>query len=663
MKNQFKNKTFELSAQFEAVEKSGEINDQSTLRIRGYANTTSKDRSGDVIVKEAWTKGGMDDYLKNPIILAFHDYEKPIGQCTGYTVTEKGLEIQADISRAAGKTYDLIKDGVLKTFSVGFQVKDADYSKDDDTFYIKDLNLYEISVVSVPANQDSTFSLAKSFDSAEEYDKFRKSFVSVEQDQTEEEKAEAIEAFEMVREELNPQQPIIEKESQETSQDILKELNMDKKELQDMMSSAAQAAVESYKTEVAEKEAKATAEKEFESIKVEKTRAEKVAEALEAKIKEKDDNYAQAVAEMSSELKAAKEELEAMQKSKMQWSEVGSDKPSEDELTRMFITAKALNKDVKELSSAKQIIEKSTRFSDTDWETTWNGMVMDQLQNRVVVENVFQTMQMNARVMNFPSNPDTGKDATWVDGSTFNDGNNVGTAFNDASSGTTKKHALSEVTLTAHKLATREYIGYEEEEDAIVPIANIIRDAIVRRMARTSDASILGTGVTAPFTELEENAGGNSGNNVATADASTTISVANLLTARSNMGQWGHNPADLVVFMHQDAYYGLMDETSLVTVDKYGPQATILTGEVGRIYGMPIIVSDAFEAAGSDEAQAIIVNPSNYVVGNWRGLTIETARDVVAQQRALVATRRFGFVAKESGAAGKASMCLLTYGG
>jgi len=148
------NKKFEINSLFDVVEKDGK---SETLTIKGYANTVSKDRTGDVIVKEAWTKGGMDDYLKNPIILAFHDYSRPVGTTVDYNVTDKGLEIVAEISKAAGEVYNLIKDGVLKTFSVGFSIKDADYEKEDDTFYIKDLSLYEISVVSVPANQDSLF--------------------------------------------------------------------------------------------------------------------------------------------------------------------------------------------------------------------------------------------------------------------------------------------------------------------------------------------------------------------------------------------------------------------------------------------------------------------------------------------------------------------------
>lgn len=629
------NKKFEINSLFDVVEKDAKA---EVLTIKGYANTVSKDRSGDVIVAEAWTKGGMDDYLKNPIILAFHDYSRPVGTAVDYNVTDKGLEIVAEISKAAGEVYNLIKDGVLKTFSVGFSIKDADYEKEDDTFYIKDLSLYEISVVSVPANQDSTFSLAKSFDNVDEYKSFKDSFGKVE------EKAE------------------LQKEEKEPSQDnILKEINMDKKELEAMMAKSATAALDSYKAEVAEKAEKAAAEAELKSIEMGKTQAEKTAEALEAKIKADGDNYAKSITEMSEELKAAKDEMAAMAKSKMKFSEAGADAPTSDELNEAFITAKILGKSIDATEVGKKLIEKSTRFSDTDWETTWNSKIFTGIQNRVVVEPIFNTIAMNARVMNFPFNPDTGMDATWVASGALNDGDNVGTAFNDTSSGTTQKHALTEVTLTASKLATREYIGYEEEEDALIPVAGMIRDAIIRRMARTSDASILGTGVTAPFTELEELAGGHSGNTVTTGSTSDLLTVAEILTARKNMGQWGMNPSDVTVFLSQAAYYGLLDSTEVITVDKYGDMATIKAGELGKLWGMSLVVSDAFEAAGAGKAQGIIVNPNNYLVGNYRNMTIETATDVVAQQKALVATRRFGFIAKEAGAAGKASMGLIKY--
>ena len=72
--------------------------------------------------------------------------------------------MEAKISKHA-ECADLIKDGVLGAFSVGFKVKDADYLEETDGLMIKDAELFEVSVVSVPCNQAATFSLAKSFDS------------------------------------------------------------------------------------------------------------------------------------------------------------------------------------------------------------------------------------------------------------------------------------------------------------------------------------------------------------------------------------------------------------------------------------------------------------------------------------------------------------------
>ena len=643
------NKKFQINSLFDVVEKE-QSDDNSPLTIKGYANTVSKDRAGDVIVKEAWEKGAMDDYLKNPIVLAFHDYSRPVGTTVSHSVTDKGLEIVAEISKAAGEVYNLIKDGVLKTFSVGFSIKDADYDREEDTFFIKDLSLYEISVVSVPANQNSTFSLAKAFDSEEAYKAYKESYAPSKVEAT-----VTVVTNEVVKEEVDVN--IIERK---TSQDnILKDIDMTQEEIQETMEQTAQAAVDAYKAEVAEKETSLKAEAELDSLKIGKTQADKVAEALEQKIKDSDDNYAKAIEEMSAELKNNKDELASLAKSKMSFSEAGANEPTEDELNAAYITSKITGKSVDQLDFGKKLIEKSTRWADADWETTWNSNIFSGIQNRVVVEPVFQQMAMNARVMNFPFNPDTGMDATWVTTGNLNDGDAVGTAFNDASSGAVAAHGLTEVTLTAHKLATREYIGYEEDEDSIIPIAGIVRDAIVRRMARTSDASILGTGQTAPFTELEELAGGHSGNNVTTGSTTDLFVKAELHTARTNMGQWGMNPADLVCFLSQAQYYSLVTDSDVTTVDKYGDNATILTGELGKLWGIPLIVSDAFEAAAAAKALGILVNPSNYLIGNHRGLTIEMATDVVAQQRAIVATRRFGFIAKEAGAAGKASMALI----
>ena len=168
------NKIFNLTSTFKAAEA-----DDGSVMIRGMASTADFDRAGDTISAEAWTKGGLQNFEKNPIILFNHDYDRPIGRATGMKAGPNGLELECKISKnAPGNVAELVKDGVLGAFSVGFKVKDADYLKETDGLMIKDAELFEVSVVSVPCNQAATFSLAKSFDSDKEYEEFKKTFTN-----------------------------------------------------------------------------------------------------------------------------------------------------------------------------------------------------------------------------------------------------------------------------------------------------------------------------------------------------------------------------------------------------------------------------------------------------------------------------------------------------
>jgi len=159
-------------------------NEDGGIDIKGSASTNALDRAGDIIEPNAWTKGGLENFKGNPIILFNHDYNKPIGKATGLEVTDSGLDISARISKAAGEVKDLVKDGVLGAFSVGFRVKDADYMTETDGYKIKDAELFEVSVVSVPCNQGATFSVAKSFDTMDEYEKFKKNFIKANSEET-----------------------------------------------------------------------------------------------------------------------------------------------------------------------------------------------------------------------------------------------------------------------------------------------------------------------------------------------------------------------------------------------------------------------------------------------------------------------------------------------
>ena len=168
------NKTLYINSAFET--KSFKKKDKK-LKIAGYANTTAKDRVGDVVTAQAWAKG-VENYRRNPVLLYQHKHENPIGRVDKITVDKKGIFVEASVSDAAEQNHGvqtLIKDGALKSFSVGFRVKDGKYNREDDSMMITDVELLEISVVSVPCNQDSLFSIRKSFESDNDYREFVKS--------------------------------------------------------------------------------------------------------------------------------------------------------------------------------------------------------------------------------------------------------------------------------------------------------------------------------------------------------------------------------------------------------------------------------------------------------------------------------------------------------
>lgn len=136
-----------------------------SIYIRGYANTTSVDRGRDIIPSSTWEKRrALENYRKNPILLAYHDHSKPVGVVEELNITPLGLEVLARVSKGAGDIYTLVRDEILRTFSIGFMALEVDYNEEARAFIIEELELLEISIVSVPMNQDSTFTLEKALD-------------------------------------------------------------------------------------------------------------------------------------------------------------------------------------------------------------------------------------------------------------------------------------------------------------------------------------------------------------------------------------------------------------------------------------------------------------------------------------------------------------------
>jgi HK97 family phage prohead protease/HK97 family phage major capsid protein len=637
-------KIFNLTSTFKA-----QTGEDGSVMIRGMASTADFDRAGDSISSEAWTKGGLNNFEKNPIILFNHDYDRPIGRATGMKAGPNGLELECKISKSApGNVAELVKDGVLGAFSVGFRVKDADYIKETDGLMIKDAELFEVSVVSVPCNQAATFSLAKSFNSMDEYEEFKKTFTNrvdlagqtLAKDEVNTssvarntpEKADLSAQQEIKMSEVNTPEIDLEafakKVAEQTAANIaMKQAEQKAAEKADQEKAAAEVAAK-----VAQEEQVKTA-----VVTAVETGAERLQADLEAKLAEKDADFNTTLEAFKKELSEKSDELAKMRDSKRTFS----DRTSTNDLTKWgkdfmqahilgVVTGKGMNTAFGQSIQEKAGIDYTTNAGDIDQE------VSRQIEKEVTLNlrtaGLFREIQVNGAATVLPIQPD-------VEAATFQTGAAAaGNLENRGASDNTYKP--SQVILNAYRLISQTFMDNHVDEEVLVNLMPMLVESVARAHARAVDNAIInGAG---SITGLDGYATASS---VAPSIASgDVLTAANLLTARKAMGKYGINPTDVAYIISQARYYELIEDSGFADITDVGSDiATKLTGAIGAVYGSPVIVSDSFATEANGIPCAFAVNTRNYAIPRLRGVAVETDYEVGNQRRVIVATQSLGF--------------------
>ena len=635
--------------------------ENGSVDIKGLASTNAVDRAGDVINHDAWIqKNGLDNYKTNPIVLFNHDYNKPIGRATSLEVTENGLEFGAKISKSSGEIKDLIKDGVLGAFSVGFRVKDADYNKETDGYTIKDAELFEVSVVSVPCNQGAMFSVSKSFDSMDEYNEWKTHFNNNEAQNTSAPQAEdktSKQETNMSNDTKTPEANIdlkafAEEVAKSTAAKIaMQQAETKAKELADAEEKAAQLEVET-----AEKEAKQDEVKTI--VEVGMSGAEQLMNDVEKRVSDKHDDLEKVVNELQTELKDKKSEIEAIRESKRVFGDRQSGdwkKAFEADIDDAYVmglaTGKGWDTKLAQNTMEKVNAHSGVGVSSADFEQTVSTNIERDIQLQLVLAPLFREIQMTSATQIIPILPDAGYaefTANQVATGTSPHGNLE--ERSDTYDSTMSGIDLTERTLSTKKLISQSYLGNETEEDAILPILPLIRESIVRAHARgIENALLLGNhadGVYgtsgAAFEGLITMAGSNKIQS-ATAFASESLTALDLLKARKQMGKYGMNPADVVYIINTTEYFNLLQDAEFQDVNLVGSEAVKLRGEIGSVYGSKVIVCDEFKTPAVSKFYGCAVYAKNYLMPRLRGVTIESDYEVANQRRVLVASQRIGF--------------------
>ena len=152
------------------IEKAHE-GDEGKRIIRGYASTADLDRQGEIISLQA-LKGAEKDLLRNPAVFLNHEHNKlPVGKTISAVVDEKGLLVTVEFTKAkfADDLWALISEGVVNRFSIGGRVMEAEEKRDKSGNIFNEITkieLFEVSIVGIPANPEAKFVVSKSFSMA-----------------------------------------------------------------------------------------------------------------------------------------------------------------------------------------------------------------------------------------------------------------------------------------------------------------------------------------------------------------------------------------------------------------------------------------------------------------------------------------------------------------
>jgi HK97 family phage major capsid protein/HK97 family phage prohead protease len=140
--------------------------DEGRRIFRGWATTPAPDRMADTI-------NPLGATFKNPLVLLHqHRHDAPIGSVKLSKPTAKGIEFEAEVpvidepgplKDRVDTAWGEIKHGLVKAVSIGFRPVKYAY-KDDGGIDFQEVEIIELSSVSVPANSEATITIVRSID-------------------------------------------------------------------------------------------------------------------------------------------------------------------------------------------------------------------------------------------------------------------------------------------------------------------------------------------------------------------------------------------------------------------------------------------------------------------------------------------------------------------
>jgi hypothetical protein len=218
-------------------------------------------------------------------------------------------------------------------------------------------------------------------------------------------------------------------------------------------------------------------------------------------------------------------------------------------------------------------------------------------------------------------------------------------------------------TLAATGFAVRTLIDEDADEDAIISAQGAIRAQLAAALVDAEEDAILNADTAASHQDAiaswnirgrwgSTGLGGASDHRKAwiglrarafdvsnTVDKNSAQTYAGILAIRATLDSPMGLGSDCVLITSPEWYISkILGMSEFATLEKFGPQAAVLTGEVGRIGNMPVVISEFMDknlatsglyVQSSDATTgALICNRKRFMVGRRRSMAIEFQKDI-----------------------------------
>jgi len=302
----------------------------------------------------------------------------------------------------------------------------------------------------------------------------------------------------------------------------------------------------------------------------------------------------------------------------------------------------------------RKAMDTATAAEGTEWVPTLvSASYIEDMRLEAKVAGLFQDIPM-------PSNPYTLPYFAGIGASSFY-GKPEATSDNPVESPASTP-ATGSQTLTAKSFIANIPFSDELSEDSVVPVLPVLRSDLIRGGAEAVDDVIINGDTTATHMDSDVTDSRDrrklwnglrdhcqSGNK---ADHST-FSTAVYLVLLKTMGKYATNPSELAVIGGHTMFHLFRALSEVLTVDKYGPKATILSGEMGSLLGSPIIISDyirqnlnatyVYDGVTMTKTQYLIVNRRGFMLGSRNQAKLDFQRDPKVGQNYLILNFRKAF--------------------